>query len=273
MIQAGAPGPAAGLEPQAGRIAVYSCYFGTYEPLNAAATGNGAGYDRFVLTDHPLALPGIRVLQGSDLGLQLGPEQGGAVALSRLAKIRPHLFFSRYDWVIYIDNSASLLREPARIVAAIEAAQGGTAPAGRYLFPHQRRTCAYREARLCKQKGRISREDYHRQVNHYLAAGFPKEQGLYSNTVMVQKMGDPETDALNDAWYDHFLTFSPRDQISLPFMLWQRAYPVRLMPMGLADLAQWPVFKPFRRAKFQGAQRARAAKRAARLADEEQAPT
>lgn len=272
MIQADAPGAAPGIEPQAGRIAVYSCYFGTYEPLNPAATGSGEGYDRFVLTDHPLVLPGIRVLQGSDLGVEPGPEQGGAVALSRLAKTRPHLFFSRYDWVIYIDNSASLRREPVEIVAAIEASQGGAAPAGRYLFAHQRRTCAYREARLCKQKGRISREDYHRQVNHYLARGFPKEQGLYSNTVMVQKMGDPQTDAFNDAWYDHFLAFSRRDQISLPFMLWERDYPVRLMPMGLGDLAHWPVFKPFRRAKFQSAQRARAAKRAARDGDEEQLP-
>lgn len=243
---------------QTQRILVYSCYFGQYEPFNPKATGAGVGYDRVVLTDQPLNTPGIRFL-GADM-----PKAEGAspTTLSRLAKIRPHLFFAGYDWVIYIDNSATLLCDPFQIIAQIEAAQGGSAPAGRYLFPHQRRNCAYREARLCMKKGRIPRADYRRQIQHYQTAGFPMNHGLYVNTMMVQKMGDPDTDAFNDAWYRHFLTFSQRDQISLPFMLWQENYPFRLMPQSLFDLAQWPVFKKFRRVQFQSGQRARAAKRA-----------
>ncbi len=80
------------------------------------------------------------------------------------------------------------------------------------------------------------------------------------NTMMVQKMGDPATDRFNEAWFDHFQTFSQRDQISLPFMLWHLDYPVRLMPASLFDLVQWPVFKKFRRQQFQSAQWAPAAK-------------
>lgn len=240
------------------RIVVYSCYFGQYEPFNPKALGPGGGYDRVVLTDQPLLADGITVHSCAP-GTQNGAT---STSLSRLAKIRPHLFFSQYDWAIYIDNSASLLRNPAQIVAEIERSEGGHAPAGRYLFAHQRRTCAYREARLCLKKGRIPRADYRRQIQHYQAAGFPMDHGLYVNTMMVQKMGDAATDAFNDAWYDHFLAFSQRDQISLPFMLWQQAYPVRLMPHSLFDLAQWPVFKKFRRQQFQSGQRARAAKRA-----------
>ena len=241
------------------RVLVYSCYFGVYEPFNPKATGSGAGYDRIVLTDQPVSSPGIQIMQGV-----LGAEPGDATTLSRLAKMRPHLFFAQYDWVIYIDNSASLLVDPFDMIAQIEAAQGGEAPGGRYLFPHQRRTCAYREARLCMKKGRIPRADYRRQIQHYQAAGFPMDRGLFVNTMMVQKMGDPATDAFNDAWYAHFLTFSKRDQISLPFMLWQESYPIRLMPQSLFDLAQWPVFKKFRRVQYQSAQVARAAKRAKR---------
>lgn len=237
------------------RILVYSCYFGQYEPFNPKATGPGVGYDRVVLTDQRLNTPGIRIL-GPDMAQDVSP-----TALSRLAKIRPHLFFADYDWVIYIDNSATLLNDPHQIIARIEADQGGTAAPGRYLFPHQRRNCAYREARLCMKKGRIPRADYRRQIQHYQAAGFPMDRGLFVNTMMVQKMGDPATDAFNDAWYQHFLTFSQRDQISLPFLLWQENYPVRLMPQSLFDLAQWPVFKKFRRAQFQSGQKARAAKR------------
>lgn len=246
------------------KVLVFSCYFGSYEPFNPLATGAGAGYDRIVLTDQKLIAPGITFMAAG--GVSAADEPQNATRLSRLAKMRPHLFFAAYDWVFYIDNSASLLADPLAVIAKIDAAQGGLAPAGRYLFPHQRRHCAYREARLCMTKGRISRADYRRQVAHYQAAGYPVDHGLYVNTMMVQKMGDPVTDAFNDAWYDHFLTFSQRDQISLPFMLWQQDYPVRLMPQGLFDLAKWPVFKKFRRDQYQSALVARAAKRERRAA-------
>ncbi len=242
--------------PFSPKVVVYSCYFGQYEPFNAKATGPGDGYDRVVLSDQAIVSAGIRFTALPD-------SDGTATTRSRLAKICPHQFFPEYDWAIYIDNSASLLIHPFDIISEIVAAQGEAAPAGRYLFPHRRRTCSYREARLCMKKGRIPRADFRRQTRHYLDAGFPKDHGLYVNTMMVQKMGDPATDAFNDAWYQHFTEFSQRDQISLPFMLWQENYPVRLMPQTLSDLAQWPMFKKFRRVQFQSAQRARAAKRLA----------
>jgi hypothetical protein len=254
-----APDTAVSLAVSGPRILVYSCYFGIYEPFNPKATGDGQGYDRLVVTDQPVSAPGIETLR--DLK-HVHPDHATATHLSRLAKLRPHLFFADYDWVIYIDNSANLMCNPHQIVVEIEAAHAGLAPAGRYLFEHQRRHCAYREARLCMKKGRIPRADYRRQVQLFQQAGFPMDHGLFVNTMLVQKMGDAATDALNDAWYDHFLTYSQRDQISLPFLLWQMDYPVRLVPRPLFDLAHWPVFKKFRRVKFQSAERARAAKNA-----------
>ncbi len=227
------------------RILVYSCYFGFHEPLNPAATGTGIGYDRMVVTDHAaLNLPGVTLLR-PDAEMSADPGR-----MSRLAKMCPHRFFAGYDWVIYIDNSAMLTTLPQAIVAEIERDHGGQAPTGRYLFSHGKRQCAYREARLCMVKGKISRSDYRRQVRHYKAAGFPHGQGLFTNTLMIQKMGDPVTDAFNETWFDHFQSFSRRDQISLPFLLWEQGYPTRVTPFALSDIAQWPLFSKWKRAKF-----------------------
>lgn len=226
------------------RITVYSCYFGLYEPFNPEATAQEGDHARVVFTDHAdLATPGVTFRQAEG--------EGDAGRLSRLAKLRPHLFFGDQDWVIYIDNGAKLSLPPAEIVARIEALYPGGAPAGRYLFSHKRRVCAYREARLCMRQGKIPRADYRRQVAHYQAAGFPEDWGLFVNTVMIQKMGDPATDAFNDAWYDHYMAFSRRDQVSLPFMLWQTGYPLRVLPFGMTDIAVWPFFRRWKRLKFQ----------------------
>lgn len=227
------------------RVLVYSCYFGFHEPFNAEATGSGIGYDRLIVTDHlALDVPGVTILR-SDAGSDADPGR-----LSRLAKMCPHRFFSEYDWVIYIDNSASLTTPPQSVLAEIERLHPGGAPAGRYLFNHGKRSCAYREARVCMVTGKISRADYRRQTRHYKDAGFPADQGLFMNTLMIQKMGDPATDAFNETWYDHFQSFSHRDQISLPYMLWKEGYPTRVTPFSLLDIAQWPLFSKWKRDKF-----------------------
>lgn len=236
--------PAVSLQA-APRILVYSCYFGFHEPFNPTATGPGVAYDRLIVTDHAaLDLPGVTMLR-PDTALTDDPGR-----MSRLAKMCPHRFFAGYDWVIYIDNSAALTRSPQAIVADIERQHDNAAPAGRYLIRHEKRDCAYREARLCAARGKISRSDYRRQVRHYREAGFPQHHGLFANTMMIQKMGDAGTDAFNEAWLEHFLAFSRRDQISLPFVLWERGYPARVAPFTLSDVAVWPLFAKWKREKF-----------------------
>lgn len=229
------------------RITVYSCYFGVYEPFNPEATAQEGDHARVVFTDHPdLTAPGVT--------FQRGVEGDDPRRLSRVAKMRPHLFFDDQDWVIYIDNGAKLNWSPAEIVARIEAEYPDGAPSGRYLFKHKHRTCAYREARVCMRQGRMPRADYRRQVAHYQKAGLPENWGLFTNTVMIQKMGDPATDAFNDAWYEHYMAFSGRDQVSLPFMLWQANYPVRVLPFMMHEAATWPYFRRWKRLKFQAAE-------------------
>ncbi len=227
------------------RILVYSCYFGFHEPFNPDATGAGVGYDRMVVTDHAaLHLPGVTVLRPEVF------ESGDPGRMSRLAKICPHRFFFDYDWVIYVDNCAALITPPQSIVAQIEGQYEQAAPPGRYLFSHDKRSCAYREAWLCMVKGKISKSDYRQQVRRYKADGFPKDQGLFTNTLMIQKMGDPVTDVFNETWFDHFQSVSRRDQISLPYMLWKEGYPARITPFALSDIARWPLFAKWKRDRF-----------------------
>jgi hypothetical protein len=231
------------------RIVVYSAWFGHYEPLNRQSMGDGVGYDRVLLTDDPgLHLEGVRTIVlpvSSDAKVPNSP----ALA-SRLAKLCPHRFFADYDWAIHVDNSASLRMSPADIIRHVTDEFGAEPPPGRYLFRHRRRTCAYREARVCMVRGRIPRKSYRQEVALMQAAGFPQEAGLYVNTVMVQRMGDAITDGMNEAWLAHVSTLSGRDQISLPFEMWRAGLQPKVLTIEMTDTADWPVFRNWRRRMY-----------------------
>jgi hypothetical protein len=228
-----------------GEIAVYSCYFGKYEPLNLNAMGEGLGYDRVLFTDDDsLEHPGAQIIRLHD------PDMTPAL-LSRAAKIRPDVYFEDHRWVIYVDNRASLNTDPKDIVAGIEAEHGGDAPQGRYLFPHHDRQCSYRELRILTRMNTITPEEHAEAKAVFEAAGFPARAGLYANTMMIQKMGDPATADFNAFWWDQFLALGKRDQVSLPFALWLKNMAPRVLDQVTRDFIDWPVYTYRDRRRFQ----------------------
>jgi hypothetical protein len=225
------------------RIAVYSCYTGRHEPLNTASLGAGLGYDRVLISDDPsLEYPGAQLIE-----MKIG--ELTAYAASRLPKICPHLFFPEHEWVFYVDNRASLTKDPNEIVKEIEATHPG-APAGRYLFRHLVRNCAFQETRAVQEKGMIEQSVANRIIKSFRHAGMPRKHGLYMNTIMIQKMGNPVADAFNLAWWQMYLDLCPRDQVTLPYMLWKTRYDPPILDFKVASIAEWPVYTVRDRRKF-----------------------
>lgn len=238
------------LKPQGeARLAVYSCYFGAHEPFNPEATGvAGQGYDRYVFTDHA-SLPTSATL------VPLADEGEGPAILSRLPKLCPHLFFQAYDWVIYLDNNARFALSPPRFLRRI-AKEVPDQPKGRYLFRHRRRDCIWDEADECLRLGFMTPEQHKRVTGIFAESDYPRHAGLFVNTCLVQRMGDPATDALNEAWYDSLATHTRRDQVMLPWLLATRACPHQVLPVNIKQWVEWPLYSPKARDKFRRAQTA-----------------
>lgn len=231
-------------QPGSGKkIAVYSCYFGSHEPFNPDATGSDSpAYDRFVFTDHATLPTTARLVPLQDEG------EGPAI-LSRLPKLCPHLFFQGYDWVVYLDNNARFLLDPSRIIRRI-GAEHPDKPAGRYLFRHRRRDCAWDEADECLRLGYMTADQHAKVRAMFEAAGFPRHAGLFVNTCLVQRMGCAQTEALNEAWYDSLSTITRRDQVLLPWLLSSRHCPHRVLSAKIKSWAEWPIYSPAARARF-----------------------
>lgn len=226
------------LEPERGRIAVYSCHFGTHEPFHDHALGPEGDWDRVIFTDRAdLEAPGRRLV--------LLPEGFGGMTAkqaSRLPKLMPERFLARYDWVIYVDNRARLILRPDEVVARIEAGQGGRAMAGRYLARLPDRGCAWREARICLRKGFMDDAEYERVQAVFEGAGFPRDAGMFMNTALVQRMGSEATARLNAAWFRAFCDVAGRDQVLLPFLIWQTGLTQHEMGFPLQEMIRWPIF-------------------------------
>ncbi|GGE63116.1 hypothetical protein [Actibacterium pelagium] len=234
------------------RITVYSCYFGAHEPLNPNAMGDWSGYEKILFTDDPVhQVDGARTEVVQDFGL-------GPAYLSRRPKLCPHHHIKGADWAIYVDNRASLTVAPQDIVDRINTEYGGEAPAGRYLFLHNKK-CAYREMMRCKRRDLITEAQFSELYKVFEAQGFPERWGVFVNTIMIQKMGDAETDGMNEFWWEMFLRYAKRDQITLPFALWRTGYPRRVLPFGISDIARWPVFGRKDRIKFRDELKGKAA--------------
>ncbi|NTT86637.1 glycosyltransferase domain-containing protein [Tabrizicola fusiformis] len=248
LVDRGLP-PGARQRPQAGgKIALISCHFGQHEPFNpAAAATTQDGVEALVFTDRP----GLPLAPGTRAVLLPSDPMGPALQ-SRLPKLCPHLFLEGFDWVIYIDNNARLLHSPARIVHKI-GKEFPERPAGRYFFRHRRRDCAWDEADECLRLGYMTPAQHDHVMATFTQAGFPRRAGLYANTCLVQHMGSPATDVLNEAWFHSLTSHTRRDQVMLPFLLWQAALPHHAVKPKIKDWADWPVFSEAERTRYRAA--------------------
>ncbi|WP_417733459.1 glycosyltransferase domain-containing protein [Roseovarius sp.] len=223
-------------------VAVYSCFFGDPEPFNPASMGDGEGYDRVLFTDSSDLRPsGIRVVEMSS-------EELGPVFESRRAKMMPHILLPEYDWVIYIDNRASLNARPADIIRRIEQSYGSNA-SGRFLFRHLERKTAREEADMCFFLGHLDESQWRELIRFYEQIELSTVPDLTHNAVMICKQGDAKTEEVSELWFELFQKYGRRDQLTLQPAEHLIGATATRLDFPLSEIANWPIYRVRDRAK------------------------
>jgi len=96
---------------------------------------------------------------------------------------------------------------------------------------HPWRTGCFAEGRFCRNEKLDEAERFDRQLANYEEAGMPKEWGLWETGVLFSRRCH-ETRTLFRNWWEHVETFSCRDQVSLPFILWRHLDGQKPMPLS-----------------------------------------
>ncbi len=196
------------------RIAVYCCIVGLYDNLIEPLYVD-ANVDYYVFTDQQVskksAWKKIDITQLRDYK-ELTPTQ-----LNRKIKILSHIFLENYDFTVYVDGVIKLMTP---IVPWIkELGRFGLA-----VHYHNTRDCIYKEALVVKRMKKTNIELLKKQILQYKNEGFPENYGMYENTILIRNNSDSETKLLMEQWWEEYMRYPTRDQISLPYLVWRTNY-------------------------------------------------
>lgn len=202
------------INPADYRIAVYSCIVGQYDSIIEPIYKED-DIDYLIFTDQDLPKNSSwskREIRGLPEYRQLKAAQ-----LNRKIKILQTQELLEYDYTIYIDGNIEIVSGVSPIIANM----------GQYglgVHYHRRRDCIYDEVVSVKHLKRITGKDMDEQVNAYMRDGFPKHFGMYENSILIRNNRDVDTIDLMKTWWEEYLRYPTRDQLSLPYVIWKTGY-------------------------------------------------
>ena len=146
----------------------------------------------------------------------------GPARTARYYKLLPHESFTD-DITIWTDGRLRFKVPPQQIV------DEWLGDADFALFKHPSRGCLYDEATRCIVKKKDAREKIEDQVESYRKAGMPEKFGLLETGVVIRR-NTQQMRELGHRWWREVERHSRRDQISLPYVLWQMQIWPKMIP-------------------------------------------
>ena len=195
------------------KTVIYTCLIGDYDELLIPDYIN-PDYDYVCFTDNENMIAKKYVGPWKIKPLQFSKLDNGRN--NRWHKMHPHLLFSDYDSSIYIDSNVNF--KTPKIFEYIGALPNQCFIA---LPHHSRRNCIYDEAEFILKANLDKKENVELLMEKYRSEGFPEHFGLAENNIIFRKHNTPKCIKLMDEWWDIFLKYSRRDQLSLFYLFWK----------------------------------------------------
>lgn len=225
------------------KIAVYSCITGMYDQL-IEPYFNVDQVDYIMFTDN-------EDLKSDKWELRHIPEEvaklGDCTLINRYIKMHPAILGNCYDYALYVDGNICVVSNVRNMINAINP-QTGLA-----LHRHSSRDCIYDELKACNYIKRGNTEKLKKQVELYCKKGFPKHYGLLEATIILSDMHNYRAIELLDKWWIVFLASqSRRDQIALPYVLWENGIQVTEIGNLGNNIQLNPKFRKYKHAEGNG---------------------
>lgn len=195
-----------------GRIAVYTSIFGGYDTvLEPYYISDKCDY--YIVTDQ-------EVLESSvwkKVSLEHIPEFEGMdnYHKSKYCKMMPHILFPEYEYSIWVDGNVQIVADLVPLVDRLDEGHVmGT-------FKNPLHDCVYTERNFLICKNAANYEMLNEQISSYAKEGLPKHFGMREFTIIVRKHTDELCQYLMQQWWEQVNTYTMRDQISFPYLLWK----------------------------------------------------
>lgn len=207
---------------------IYTCITGGYDNLIQPSCYN-PDYDYICFTDNKdwiekgiIGVWQIRSLFENKFSNALN---------NRWHKTHPRILFPEYDDSIYIDGNIDILTDS--IFSQIERKKNPI------VIPvHFARDCVYKEIATLGGSNKIKKEHLNAMKLFLKYGNFPKHYGLNENNLIYRKHNQKDVVAIMEEWWELILNVAPRDQLSLPYVLW--THNIKPSDIGITNIRLQP---------------------------------
>lgn len=193
------------------KLVVYTVVTGGYDELTTPEYIN-VNFDYVAFTDDENLKSDfwdVRLMEDLDLDL---------ARKSRNYKILPYLYLSEYDYSLYVDANVHIIGDLEDFILK------NVKNSPILCITHNKRNCAYKEAKTCIELGKDYEAVISKQVDKYRSEGFPENQGLIAGGVIFREHNDYRVIKLMDDWYHEIINRSKRDQLSFNYVCWKNGF-------------------------------------------------
>lgn len=193
------------------RIAVYTAIFGEYDVLKEPEY-IAPNCDYYIFTD--CKVPSESIWKKLDYDHIEEMKGMDSYHLSKFVKIFPNLFFKDYDYSIWVDGATTIIADLYPFIDRLN-----ENPIG--MFDNPVHDCIYTEADFLVYYNRVQKDVIKSQISHYRKEGYPKHRGMFECTIIARQHHNDKCVHIMNEWWNQIVTFSMRDQISFPYVLWK----------------------------------------------------
>lgn len=198
-------------------ICVYTNVAGSYESRLYAPRRQREGMRFICFSDHPKLSPnGWEIRKPAH-----PPEIQRPDLVNRYHKFFAHDLFPEAEYSVYVDANLQITGDLGSLVRQLRSS-GALLGAAR----HPERDSYGDEIEVCLRNRKFKGDDALRalaQKAHYDAAGLPRR--LLAAGLLVRQHGSSQLARAMELWWDQVRTYTARDQISLPYVLWKTGLP------------------------------------------------
>ena len=154
--------------------------------------------------------------------------------VNRYHKFFPHLLPFKADMSIYMDGNFEVKKDIGSLIKKFLQSKKTFG-----CLKHPQRENILQEADACKFLGKFKDNDKTRvskQIKFYFNDGFPMDSHLQSAGILFRRHDN--LPLLHDAmslWWGQINTYTARDQISLPYVLWKTQLPFMSFDLNIFD--------------------------------------
>jgi hypothetical protein len=203
------------------RVCIYTALFGDIDVLPPILTTT-KNCTFICFTDTPGDVEGWEYRA-------LSPQLGHPNLDAKLFKVLPDEFLSEFEYTMFIDANTLILGRIDEFISKYLLSRPFV------MFRHPERSDVFTEGLAIIESERHSPPRILAQIAAYRAEGLPHESGLVEASFIWRRTGDFVLEELMEAWWQHILNYSRRDQLSLGFLMWKHDVRPEALPPDLGN--------------------------------------